>query len=52
MEDSCWSVGNIAYPEGADLDGFDQLLVMLDGKPETYRKFAEEYYERDILYLP
>ncbi|HKA21876.1 MAG TPA: hypothetical protein VKN18_26605, partial [Blastocatellia bacterium] len=29
-------------------DGSDQLLAMLDGKPETYREFAEEYYERDI----
>jgi hypothetical protein len=22
---------------------------MLDGKPETYREFAKEYYERNIL---
>ena len=48
MEDPCWSIGNIAYPKGSDPDGSDQLLVMLDGKPETYREFAEEYYERDI----
>jgi len=47
-EDSYWSIGNIAYPKGSDPDGSDQLLVMLDGKTETYRKFAEEYYERDI----
>jgi hypothetical protein len=47
-EDSCWSIGNIAYPKGADPDGSDQLLVMLDGKPETYRAFAEEYYEKNI----
>jgi hypothetical protein len=48
MEDAGWSIGNIAYPKGADPDGAEQLLVMLDGKPETYRQFAEEYYERDI----
>jgi hypothetical protein len=47
-EDQCWSIGNIAYPKGSDPDGSDQLLVMLDGKPETYREFAEEYYERNI----
>ena len=47
-EDPCWRIGNIAYPEGADPDGSDQLLFIFDGKPETYRKFAEEYYERSI----
>ena len=47
-EDSCWSIGNIAYPKGSDPDGSDQLLAMHDGKPETYREFAEEYYERAI----
>jgi len=40
-EDSCWRIGNIAYPKGPDPDGSDQLLVMLDGKPEAYREFAE-----------
>jgi len=44
----CWSTGNIAYPEGADPDGSDHLLFIFDGKPETYRKFAEEYYESSI----
>jgi hypothetical protein len=51
-EDSCWSIGNIAYPKGSDPDGSDQLLAMLDGMPETYRKFAVEYYERDIPLSP
>jgi hypothetical protein len=47
-EDPCWRIGNIAYLEDADPDGSDQLLFIFDGKPETYRKFAEEYYERSI----
>jgi hypothetical protein len=50
-EDPCWSIGNIAYPKGADPDGSDQLLIMLDGKPEKYREYAEECYERDIPLL-
>jgi len=47
-EDPRWRIGNIAYPEGADPDGSDHLLFIFDGKPETYRNFAEEYYESSI----
>jgi hypothetical protein len=41
-------IGNIASPECVDPDDSDHLLLIFDGKPETYRRFAEEYYERSI----
>jgi hypothetical protein len=46
--DSSWQVGKIDYPEVDDPDGSEALLHMLDGKPSTYKEFAEEYYERAI----
>ena len=46
--DSSWQVGDIDYPEGDDPDGSENLLSILDGKPETYQNFAAEYFEEDI----
>lgn len=46
--DTSWQMGNIRYPAGNDPDGSEELLSILDGKPSTYRAFAEEYYEQDI----
>ena len=46
--DSFWQVGDIDYPEGDDPDGSEDLLSILDGKPETYQNFAAEYFEEDI----
>jgi len=46
--DSSWQVGKIDYPEGDDPDGSEDLLFILDGKPPTYKEFAEEYYEREV----
>ena len=46
--DSSWQVGDIVYPEGDDPDGSEDLLSILDGKPETYQNFALEYYEQDV----
>ena len=47
-EDTSWQVGQIEYPQGNDPDGSEDLLFILDGQPSTYRKFAEQYYERPI----
>jgi hypothetical protein len=33
---------------GCWLKGFDRLLWWLDGRPETYREWAGEYYEREV----
>ena len=46
--DSSWQVGSVAYPEGNDPDGSEDLLFILDKQPATYKEFAEEYYEREI----
>jgi hypothetical protein len=43
-----WQHGPIAWPEGADPDGSGELLSPLDGNPETYHAWAEEYHEREV----
>ncbi|MFJ3821501.1 hypothetical protein [Streptomyces nodosus] len=46
--DAKWKCGAIdALPEGAKDDGSAEWLfdVLLGGRPEAYRQFAEEYYE-------
>ena len=45
IADRSWQTGDIAYPEGEDPDGSEELLFILDGKPTTYLEFAEQYYE-------
>jgi hypothetical protein len=47
-EDSGWRCGRIAYSEGEDPDGSEDMLWMLDSDPVTYQEFAEEYYERPV----
>lgn len=47
--DEIWKMGKIEYPNDKETaDGSDWLLFLLDGKPETYRDWAKDYYERDI----
>ena len=46
--DDSWQVGEIEFPAGADPDGSELLLSPLDGKPKTYREWAEDYYERPV----
>ena len=36
------------FPDGDDPDGSAQLLQILDGRPESYRAFAADYYEVDL----
>jgi hypothetical protein len=45
---SAWRTGNIDFPKGPDPDGSADLLFILDGKPETYAKWAKSYVERAI----
>ncbi len=49
-QDSAWMVGDIGFPgkEDEDPDGSASLLSILDGNPETYKNWAEEYYERPV----
>jgi hypothetical protein len=46
--DAAWNVGAIDFPPGADPDGSAWLLAILDGRPQTYRRWAEDYYEWDV----
>ena len=48
VQDKQWKIGNISFPNAEFFDGSEDLLGILDGKPETYQNYAEEYYERDI----
>ncbi|MDT7842306.1 hypothetical protein [Streptomyces justiciae] len=46
--DTAWRAG--AVEAGGEDDGSAEWLfeVLLDGRPEGYREFAEEYYETDV----
>ena len=47
--DSTWQKGEIEYPPNhRDPDGSIVLLSLLGGEPETYRAWAENYYERTV----
>jgi hypothetical protein len=45
--DAAWSTGPVTIPAGGpeDADGAGWLFAVLTGTADTYRKFAEEYYE-------
>jgi len=46
--DTEWQIGNIQFSTDNYKDGSEELLQLLDGKPFTYKNWAEEYYEREI----
>jgi hypothetical protein len=46
--DAAWQRGAVDLPPGDDPDGSAYLLQMLDGQPQTYRNWSEEYYERAV----
>ena len=46
--DSHWQTGKIDFPDEEDPDGSEYLLFMLDGHPETYQRWAVEYYETTV----
>ncbi|MGE0760814.1 MAG: hypothetical protein AB7O38_27640, partial [Pirellulaceae bacterium] len=48
FSDPQWTCNLLDLPSGDDPDGSSYLLSPLDGKPETYWQWAEEYYERGI----
>ncbi len=45
--DKRWQHGRITFPAGDDPDGSRDLLSAYDGKPETYREWACEYFDGD-----
>lgn len=46
--DASWQIGEIDYPSEENPDGLEELLFAFDGEPETYKNFADEYYEIEI----
>jgi hypothetical protein len=48
-QDGQWQRGPVQFPSGnEDPDGSAVLLYYLDGDPETYQQWAEEYYEVEV----
>ena len=47
-EDAHWKKGVVSYPGGEDPDGSGGLLFILDGNPNTYKEWAEDYFEKSI----
>lgn len=47
-DDAAWQRGDIMFPEADDPDGSAELLSILDGKPQTYQSWAQDYYEQKI----
>jgi len=45
---AAWERGPVRFPPGEDPDGSAWLLRHLDGRPDSYRTFAAEYYEVDV----
>lgn len=43
-----WGKGDFELADDKDPDGSEYLLEIFDGNPETYRAFAQEYYEVDL----
>jgi hypothetical protein len=46
--DPAWQTGAIESLGGEDPDGSAELLRLLDGDPETYRAWAEDYFETRV----
>jgi hypothetical protein len=46
--DGSWQCGAIEFPAGNDPDGSQSLLSILDGRAESYKRWAEDYYERSV----
>jgi len=46
-EDKEWNVGNINFNNFRtnDPDGSESLIFVLDGNPETYKEWAESYFD-------
>lgn len=47
-QDTAWQCGDIQFPDDDYADGSADLLSLLDGNPQTYHTWAEEYYEHPV----
>jgi hypothetical protein len=50
--DAAWQRGTVQWPGLGDVDGSAGLLRWLDGRAETYRAWAEDYYQRPVSLKP
>jgi len=48
FEEPEWSRAKITLPPSEDSDGSAHLLAILDCSPETYLRWATEYYESEV----
>ena len=48
FKDTKWHHHSIQLAQDEDPDGSIYLLSPLDGKPDTYWQWSEDYYERDV----
>lgn len=46
--DDKWQCGTIEYPDHPYADGSEEMLSILDGRPESYVDWASEYFETDV----
>ncbi|MEU8813393.1 hypothetical protein [Actinoplanes sp. NPDC048796] len=47
--DERWHTGELVFPAGDDPDGAGWLFQgLVEGSPEAYQKFAEDYHERPV----
>ena len=47
--ESTWQIGPVVFPHAkTDPDGSVFLLSSLDGRPESYHSWAEQYYEQTL----
>ncbi len=51
FSDSSWQIGEIDYPNENDPDGMDDLLIILNNNPSTYKKWADYYFEKEVSLL-
>lgn len=47
-KDVKWQVGDVKFPDNETKDGSAYLLKTYDNNPATYKKFAKDYYEKDL----
>ncbi|MBF4986000.1 hypothetical protein FNJ87_17260, partial [Nonlabens mediterrranea] len=47
-KDKYWKIGKVDFPKDEYNVGSSALLHFLDGKPLTYKNWAEEYYEENF----
>ena len=46
-----WQRGRVHFPGGADPDGSEHLMGVLEGNPVHYARWAEQYYEIEIPFI-